>query len=256
MLSALLRFCWIGVCAVAMLLQTHILLDKPLAGQELLIGFVFGATLFGYHFTRAKPWQRKIAYLAGVLALCCMLWLPRPILLQILIPVTVWALYYFAGVRSLRRIHWLKPVSIAFVWAWVTVWLPLDMQQWKEVIWIFVGRASFIFALALSYDLVDIHDDRQDQLTTLVQYLGEQVAFQWIDKALIAAGLVSILNYFCKMYGLWAMSALILSLGCIACWLRFLRNRLNGEHWQKFGIDAAMIIQLMCVLLFKVITFY
>jgi 4-hydroxybenzoate polyprenyltransferase len=239
-----------------MLLQTHILLDKPMTGQSLLIGFVFGATLFGYHFTRTEPWQRKMAYLAGVLAFCCLLGLSRPILLQISIPVVVWALYYFAGVRSLRRIRWLKPVSIAFVWAWVTVWLPLDTQQWAETIWVFTGRAAFIFALALSCDLVDMHDDRQDQLTTLVQYLGEQTTFQWIDKAMVAAGLVCILNYVCKMYGLWAMSALLLSLGSGACWLRFLRNRFSGGLWHKLGIDACMLIQLMCVLLCKAIAFY
>lgn len=248
MLSALLRFFWIGCCAVAMLMQTLVLLDKSLKGQWQLCGFVFGATLFGYHFARSEPWLRLAAYIAGAGSLCCLAGLPHPILLQLLVPAVVWVLYYFAGARSLRRLRFLKPISIAFVWAWVTVWLPLDTPDWAETALIFSGRAAFIFALALSYDLSDIHYDRRDSLPTLVQHLGEQNTFKWIDGALMAAGLICILNYSCKIYGLWAMCALMLSLVYSAWWLRFIRSRIIALRWQKFWIDALMVIQFIIVL--------
>ncbi len=254
MLSALLRFCWIGCCAAAMLLQTLVLLDKPLEGQALLLGFVFGATLFGYYFTSRERWQRGLAYLTGGGALWCLAWLPRSMVLQVSVPGIVWALYYFAGARSLRRLRWLKPVSIAFAWAWVTVWLPLDTHEWSAAILIFAGRAAFLFALALACDLMDVHDDRQEKLLTLAQHFGEQNTFRWINKALIAAGLVCILNYFCKIYSLWAMIALLLSLGCSAGWLRFIRNHHYWEHRQKFWIDALMMLQFMTVLGVEVLT--
>ncbi len=248
MLSALLRFFWIGCCAVAMLLQTLVVLDKPVAGQWLLLGFVFGATVFGYQFTRPERWQRRLAYIVGAGAWCCLLWLPRSVSLQVLAPAIVWALYYFAGARSLRRLRFLKPVSIAFAWAWVTVWLPLDIGQWPETSLIFVGRAMFFFALALACDLMDLHYDRQHELPTLVQHLGESNTFKWIDKAMMAAGLVCIINYLCKIYSLWAMSALMMSLVWSAWWLRFIRNKRNGAQWEKFWIDALMIIQFVLVL--------
>lgn len=231
-----------------MLLQTLVLLDKPLAGQWVLTGFVFGATLFGYHFASPQSWKRQLAYIAGGGALCCLLLLPAIVALQVLVPAIVWALYYFAGARSLRRLRWIKPVSIVFSWAWVTVWLPLDVQHWSETALIFTGRAAFLFALALSCDLVDLHDDRQNKLPTLVQHLGEQNTFRWIDTSLIVAGFVCMLNYLCKIYGLGAMGALMLSLVCSACWLRFIRNRPNERRWQKFGIDALMVIQFLFVL--------
>jgi 4-hydroxybenzoate polyprenyltransferase len=253
MFSALLRFFWIGCCAVAMLLQTLVLLDKPLDGQWPLCGFVFCATLFGYHFTRTEPWQRLLAYFAGIGAICCLIGLPRFVILQLPVPAIIWVLYYFAGPRSLRRLPWLKPVSIAFVWAWVTVWLPLDTVQWPETGLVFLGRAAFIFALALSYDLGDIHYDRLLKFPTLVQHLGEQKTFKWIDGALMAAGLVCILNYLCKIYGLWAMCALMLSLLYSAWWLRFIRSRSIALRWQKFWIDALMIIQFIWVLTGKML---
>lgn len=248
MLSVLLRLIWIGCCAVCMLMQTLALLDKPLSGQGWLFGFLFGSTVCGYQFFRREPWQRALAYAAGIGALISLWHLPQKTVLLLAAPGVVWLLYYFAGEKSLRRARVLKPVSIAFVWAWVTVWLPLDLTEWPEAALIFAGRALFIFALALAYDLTDLHYDQRHQLQTLVRHLGEQKTFQWIDRSLTVAGLVCIFNYFYKIYGGWAMSALIASLGCTAWALRVIQTRLKQPYWQKFWIDALMVVQFLWVL--------
>ena len=253
MFSALLRFFWIGCCAAAMLLQTLVLLDKPLDGQWPLLGFVFCTTLFGYHFARTESWQRLLAYIAAAGSLYCLVGMPRHVILQLPVPAIIWVMYYFAGARSLRRLPWLKPVSIAFVWAWVTVWLPLDTALWPETGLIFLGRAVFIFALALSYDLGDIPYDRLLKFPTLVQHLGEQNTFKWIGRALMAAMLVCILNYLCKIYGLWAMCALMLSLVYSAWWLRFILSSTIALRWQKFWIDALMVFQFAGVVAGKML---
>jgi 4-hydroxybenzoate polyprenyltransferase len=231
-----------------MLMQTLVLLGKPLAGQVWLFGFLFGATVCGYQFFRRAPWQRALVYLAGAGALVCLWHLPVQTLGMLAPPALVWVLYYFAGDKSLRRARLLKPLSIAFVWAWVTVWLPLDVAQWPKAAPIFLGRAAFIFALALAYDFTDLHYDRRYQLSTLVRHLGEKKTFQWIDRSLLAAALVCIVNFFYEIYGVWAMSALIGSLGFSAWALRFIQRGLKQPYWQKFWIDALMVVQFLWVL--------
>lgn len=247
MMSILLRRLWIGCCSVSMLLQTLLLLGKPLAGQEWLAGFVFGATVFGYQFFRTAPWERALAYSAGFCALVCLWWLPRFVAIQVAAPAVVWVLYYFAGEKSLRRVRFLKPASIAFVWAWVTVLLPLPVEEWIGAALIFFGRVLFILVLSLAYDLSDFHDDRRHRLRTLVQEWGMEKTFRRIDIALIVAGLVCILNFLCKIYVLWAMSALIGSLLFTAWGLRVINRRMKRNYWQKFWIDALMVIQFLCV---------
>lgn len=44
------------------------------------------------------------------------------------------------------------------------------------------------------------------------------------------------------------MSALIGSLGCTAWALRVIQTRLKQAYWQKFWIDALMVVQFLWVL--------
>lgn len=247
MLATLFHRLWIGCCSVSMLLQTLLLLGKPLAGQGWLVGFVFGATVFGYQFFRTGFRERVLAFSAGALAMFCLWWLPRFIAIQVAAPAIVWVLYYFAGEKSLRRLQFLKPASIAFVWAWVTVLLPLPWEEWPQAILIFIGRALFILVLALAYDLSDVNYDRRHHLQTLVQEWGEQKTFRRMDTPLALATLVSIVNYLYKIYEAWAMIALIGSLLFTAGALRVINSRIKRIYWQKFWIDALMVIQFLCV---------
>ncbi|MBL7783629.1 MAG: UbiA family prenyltransferase [Saprospiraceae bacterium] len=243
----MLRHLWIGCCAVAMLLQTLLLLGRPWEAHGWHAGFLFGTTLCGYLFFRREPRLRILAWAAGLAALAGLWHLPAYTLLLLVAPGVVWMLYYFAGHRSLRRKRLLKPVSIAFVWAWMTVLLPLPPSEWWEVMLIFVGRAIFIFALALAYDLTDLQYDQRFQLPTLVRHLGVKKTFFWINCALVAAGLVSMINFFCEIYDAWAMYALIGSLACSAGLLRIIQSELKQPWLQKFWIDGLMIFQFLCV---------
>ncbi len=249
MIITLLRFIWIGCCAVAMVLQTLLLLGEPFSAHVPIIGLIWSATVFGYQFLRTERWLRRMAYLAGACAFGFLLFLPRQTALQMAAPAAIWVLYYFAGEQSLRRLRFLKPVSIAFVWAWVTVWLPLDIQQWPTAFLIFICRAIFIFVLALAYDLSDLHYDRQRHLSTLVQHWGAKKTFLWIDRLLICAALVCMLNYLCKIYSLEAMCVLLLSLVFTAWWLRLIQRRVDSSDWQKWMIDTSMMVQCLSVAL-------
>ena len=248
MLATLLHRLWIGCCSVSMLLQTLLLLGKPPADHEALAGFVFGATVFAYQFFQTQFWHRVLAFAAGFGALVCLWWVPRFVAVQLMAPAVVWVLYYFAGEKSFRRIRFLKPASIAFVWAWVTVLLPLPWTEWMGAAMIFIGRALFILVLALAYDLSDLHLDRRHQLRTLVQEWGEAKTFRRMDIALAVAALVSIVNFLCKIYNSWAMMALIGSLVFTAVALRLINRRIKRNYWQKFWIDALMVIQFLIVL--------
>lgn len=250
----MLRHLWIGCCAVAMLLQTLVLLGKPWEAQGWRAGFLFGATICGYLFFRREPWQRILAWVAGLGALVCLWRLPQYTLILMVAPAAIWVLYYFAGHWSLRRKRLLKPVSIAFVWAWMTVLLPLPPSEWWQAMLIFAGRAIFIFALALAYDLTDLQYDQRFQLPTLVRHLGAKKTFYWINCAILAAALVCMLNFFCEIYDAWAMCALIVSLGCSAGMLHIIQSKLKQPWLQKFWIDGLMIFQFLCVWLASILS--
>src|SRR5690349_1137706 len=129
-LFALFRMVFIGLCACTMLLQTRLVLGIPLT-PGFLDGLVLGGTVWGYFCTTPDGLMRISGWWLGFMAgLCFLFWLKSGGHLAAgLVPVIAWLAYYGftrpgnAGLRS-----WLlaKPLTVAFVWAWVTVFLPVS----------------------------------------------------------------------------------------------------------------------------------
>lgn len=232
-----------------MLLQTPVLMGVgPLPGW--LSGFVFGATVFAYNFA-AAPARRWPAWALGAGAAFCYYQLPVVQQGIILAPALIWWLYddrRRVGRFGLRRFPALKPLSIALAWAWVTVLLPLPPLQWTGAAALFVGRAAFIFALALAYDLCDLAYDRRQGLTTLVMQLGARGALRLVDAVLLLATGCVCLNAALGRYPWPVAGALLLSL-LISRWcIRYLPPRGDMGDWRKVGIDGLMVLQygLVC----------
>lgn len=244
----LFQLFWIGACALAMLWQTRFLLHDAMPSPW-LSGFVFGATVFGYNFATSH-WRRRAAWFIGPLSAFCFLKLSLTQQVATVIPVVIWMLYY--DIRhpersGLRKYPVLKPVAIAVSWAWVTVFLPLPFTQWADVWALFVGRAAFIFALALAYDLCDEAYDRRQGFVTLVLQLGPRKAFRLIDTALLVAAACICLNMILHHYTLPAGAALIFSLAVSRWIVRTLAALTHWGDWRKVGIDGLMIMQLVLV---------
>lgn len=86
----------------------------------------------------------------------------------------LYALPVFSNNRNLRSLTGVKIYVIAFVWAGVTVLLPvtdkIDLLQW-DVLIEFLQRFCFIIALTLPFEIRDLQFDLE-QLRTIPQKIG------------------------------------------------------------------------------------
>lgn len=257
LLRWLFHLFWIGGCALSMLWQTDMLTSHATPSGWLL-GFVFGATVFGYNFAAPRR-RRQMAWGMGLFAGFCFFHLNLSQQISTVVPMLIWLMYYdmHRPPRAGLRIHpGLKPVAIALVWAWVTVLLPVPPSAWTGVGVLFVGRTAFIFALALAYDLCDQPSDLRHGLNTLVLQLGPHRSFRLINAALFLAAVCSLLNLFLHRYSPMATLALIISLLISAWSIRRIVPRLEWNDWRKVGIDGLMIIQLVLVWLAGIYDLY
>lgn len=248
---------WVAFCALSLIAQTRLLLGQSTA-LGWMDGFVFGGTVFGYYCTHPKVLYRKIAWGAGFIGGICFLMplidSPRSFWGQLvgLVPIVFWLAYYGfkkPGNSGLRSQFLAKPLTIALTWAWVTVLLPTLPTQWPNLCFLLLGRAAFIFALALAYDLCDSDYDHRIGLKTLTRKLGFERSFVLIYTSLALAGLCVGVNLYLQIYEFPKALGLFISLGFSVWWLRYLLQEKAWVAVQKPLIDGLMVLQFLLVLL-------
>ncbi len=254
-LRQIIRLFFIGGCAVALQLQTLLLLDKPYS-PGLLQGFVFGGAVFGYHCTQPLRWVRRLAWIAGFLGAGCFLgWvMSGGNVFTALVPVLFWLAYYGfqrPGNQGLRSRLLAKPIIVALAWAWVTVLLPISFNDWHSAIWMLLERSMFVLALALAYDVSDELYDRRFRLTTLAHRLSGNSIFLLINFGLVLAGVFVCLGVISGVYQPGIAVPLLLSLLFSCWWVRFLLKKNAWQSWQKVLIDGLMLLQGALVLLLR-----
>lgn len=181
---------FIAACAFGLVAQTYLLLGEEVSWR--VAGMLFFATLFLYNldclipaqgrqplpFTEKKRWLTDhrpviqwLAVVAGGLVLLLFLTGSPVFPVWFLLHLFLISVFYtFPVVRRecrflpLRRVPLLKVFLIAYVWAALTVLLPLlylgrDLFA-PEHGWMFVRRFLFIFALALLFDIRDQTSDK------------------------------------------------------------------------------------------------
>ncbi|HRK34025.1 MAG TPA: UbiA family prenyltransferase [Candidatus Hydrogenedentes bacterium] len=249
--KAILQHCWIGCCAVALLAQTRLLFGLPLAFGA-LEGTVFCGSLFAYNVVRNARLPRALAFASGLIGIVCFLAIPVAAQALVLFAACAWTLYYtaYAPVQpALRTVPLMKPFTIAFTWSLVTALLPLPPSMWSDAVFLVVGRAAFILALALAYDVCDEAQDRKFGLQTLVVRLGRINAFRVIDCALLVSAACVIANFLLDNYSAAAAVALFLSLAACAWLLRVVLREVEINATQKVMIDTMMLLQFLIVLI-------
>ena len=243
------QFCWIGVCAVAMLWQTTWLFPVP-EPTVWLSGFVFCATVFGYNFTGTLS-RRRAGWVMGGLSVLLFFKLDLLTQLILILPALIWLLYYDryrpGQGTGLRQYPILKPIAIALAWAAVTVLLPLPIQLWTATTTLFVGQTAFIFALALAYDLCDQPHDLREGLRTLIMELGPNRSYRLIEAALVLATGCILIGWMTGQYSWQSSTALVLAYSITVPAIRWIAPRSSWTGWRKAAIDGLMVLQVILV---------
>jgi 4-hydroxybenzoate polyprenyltransferase len=104
--------------------------------------------------------------------------LPHLIKLLIVTPAVFSLLYVlpvFPGERRLRDFHFIKILAIAFVWAWITSFIPeyivlggLDLHQCFS----FAERLLFFIAITIPFDIRDLEVDAGSSVKTIPSTIG------------------------------------------------------------------------------------
>ncbi len=193
---------FIALCAYSQTVQTCGFLGDDNVSQSILPIFVASATFFLYNihkpitfflkkqlidnqrFLKTKSFSTPLSILTILAGLFCIfLFFKIKIATQgSLVVATFLSLAYVLPIfdgKRLRDLPFIKIFTIAFVWAFVTVILPvreigniLDIH----VKMMFLERALFIFALTIPFDIRDMDVDAKTNVKTIPLSIGVQNA--------------------------------------------------------------------------------
>lgn len=223
-----------GVCAVAQIAETSVQLMLPVNGWLMVGAFTSTVLFYSYPYTRLAAnstdprvaWHRQHHILVGMLqrlALLALMGLLAWMAIQhwvairtmspfdwivLLVFPFVGGLYYGApGISRLirlRRIGWLKPFVIGFVWSGVVVAYPIlfaRLQYGHDTplalfpILLFIKTLMFVTVLAILFDIKDHEVDRRAGVSTVVALVGlERTLFQ-VSLPLTVLGIATFLSY-------------------------------------------------------------
>ncbi|WP_157433418.1 UbiA family prenyltransferase [Adhaeribacter aquaticus] len=146
-------------------------------------------------------------------------------------------------VIPLRDIPLLKIFLIAYVWASVTVWLPLLAADWpisaREGWLLFMQRFFFLLPLTIIFDIRDVERDR----TTATLTLPGLVGIKW---AKVISFLILLLYIFIVIaYQTGPKQYALLLCGMIYGLVIAVASEKKGDYFYALVADGIMILQFL-----------
>lgn len=264
---------FISLCAVALCMETNILLGLPLNSFSFYC-FVFGATLAQYNLhyfvktiavtgSQRQAWSRNkkqlhfILLIAGGLLILFSFFsfhLNHFVILGCLGAISFLYSFPFLPFEKKRRIKdygLLKILTITLLWTLVTVWFPVNsMPVANELFWlIFLKRFVFMFVLCLLFDVRDMEIDSSDNINTLAVMMGKKRSYFLSYTLLILFVVLSFVQYFYLPQTGFLIAMLI---SAAATFLTIeLTKKTNSDYVFLAGIDGMMLLQAILVFLFS-----
>ena len=262
---------FIAACAVALCIETNLLLHLPLNSISFYC-FVFGATLAQYNLhyliktTAVKNSQRlawssknkslhKILLVAGILLILFSFFsfrLNHFITLAILAAIA--SLYSFPVIpigkrKRIKDYGFIKIITLALLWTLVTVWFPVVNFSIEKNIFVFVffKRFVFMFVLCLLFDIRDIEIDRRENINTIPVLLGKRESYFLAYIVLVVFIILSVLQFF-YYDDKGVLIAMLLS-ALITFYTAELSKKTNSDFVYLAGIDGMMLLQASLVYL-------
>jgi len=215
----------IALSALALTLATQVQLGmEPRAHVYLAV--IFLATLFNYNLHRYLTFYRNPnadkndklkwvkehlnTFVALILlsfgGLVVVLFYVKPEILYLLVLLAILSFLYsfsFPGKHKrnfrLLKIPGMKTFLIAFVWTGATVLIPVLSEDKSfghlQIILLFAERFTFIFAIAIPFDIRDMETDAQASLSTIPIVYGEKNALNISNVALLLSLSIAIFHY-------------------------------------------------------------
>ena len=262
---------FISLCAVALCIQTNLLLHLPLNPPSFYC-FVFGATLAQYNLhylvktTAVNNSQRlawssknkkvhKVLLCAGIaLILFSFLSFRLHHFIVLAILGAIAFLYSFPVIpfekkKRIKDYGFLKIFTLALLWTLVTVWFPVNNLPFEKNIFVFVflKRFVFLFVLCLLFDIRDIEIDRKENITTLAVFLGKKKSYLVAYIFLILFIILSLLQFF--YFGDKSILIAMLLSAAATFFAVELTKKTNSDFVYLAGIDGMMLLQAMLVYL-------
>jgi 4-hydroxybenzoate polyprenyltransferase len=259
---------YIAVCAIALCMETNILLKLPFNHWSFYC-FIAGACLVQYNlhyfFKQATgfPSERdvwsihnrttqKIFLAAGlILILLSVNWLQPRHFIVLLVLAGLASLYSLPLLpfkkRRLKEYGLFKIILLSLEWTLVTVWFPVDQSGIDPTSYwlVFFRRFVFMFVLCLLFDIRDLQTDKANGIRTLPVRIGIKNAYRLADLTLLLFVLLSA----------WQLSrtgefiffnAMLLSAICTK-WIMQLSKKINNDYVYLAGVDGMMLLQALLV---------
>ena len=260
---------YIACCAVAMTLQTILLLQLNQAWLSPLVGLVFCATLIVYalhrlislskistklggtRFEQIALYQNSLKWLlfVALLLAAAFAYFLSPGVHLILVPAACISFAYvlpFIGThkKRLRDIAYLKIFLIAFVWSFVTVALPIinaEQTFGRQEFLMLLERFLFIFTITLPFDIRDLAIDNSNAVRTIPTLIGTAATLNLGYISLFAWLALVLFTYGITLFVPFCLTASI-------CFF-LLRKSTTHQHDYFFtaGVDGLMLIQFLLV---------
>lgn len=261
---------FISVCAVAMCIETNLLLHLPLNQLSFYL-FVFGATLAQYnmHYSFKKmavvnskrlAWsiQNKnmhlIFIICGAVFIIYSLFSFRPHHFMILLVLGGIAFLYsfpllpFVRKKRIKDYGLLKIITLALLWTLVTVWFPANERVYYGLTFklIFVRRFIFIFILCLLFDIRDTEVDRKEDISTLSVKLGVKRSYILCYILILVFAGLSVIQFLAVPEGL-QLAAMLVSAAATVIAIEY-SKRNNSDIVYLACIDGMMLLQAALVI--------
>ncbi len=261
---------FISICAVAMCIETNLLLHFRLNDLSFYL-FVFGATLVQYNMhylfkttavvnSRRLAWSlknkdiHKILIAFGVALIIYSLFSFRLKHFIILLVLGAIAFLYsfpflhFTHKKRIKDFGLLKIVTLALLWTLVTVWFPIDEANFSGLSFqlIFLRRFIFMFILCLLFDIRDTEVDRKESIATLSVKLGVKRSYILCYLLLMIFIALSIIHFIYLPDSI-QLIAMLVSAAATVIAIEFSKKN-NSDVIYLACIDGMMLLQALLVI--------
>ena len=267
---------FISLAAVALTLQTQVQLGmRPQFHPYLLL--LFFATIFDYNLHRLitvlinkealnsvkHKWVKQnllLFYLLvafSVLGFCWTVFYADIKVLIALAPLAGITLFYslpiFKNKKTifrLREIPCLKIFLISFVWSASTIFLPIIQSSAvfnkEQVVFIFIERFLFVFAITIPFDIRDMRADAKEKLTTIPILIGKKNALILSNFVLVLFTLLCVAHY---RHTHFVLIIVAFVLSAISTFYFINSKKMQVKHFYHYGIlDGTLLLQGLLVL--------